>query len=113
VTKVVETFETPPTIVVAAHATVVAGLRRQNKQRHSRKHVTIRSIDWKLVDSIFEPLHARFDFILEGCVNDEGLNLRGDLPHCSPIHIRYMYLLSIRKSLSLRYINFLRQLAPF
>jgi hypothetical protein len=43
-----------------------------------------RSIDWKLVDSIFEPRHARFDFTLEGCANDEDLSLHGDLPHCSP-----------------------------
>jgi hypothetical protein len=46
--------------------------------------VTIRSNDWKLVDSVFEPLHARIDFTLEGCAHDEGLNSHGDLPHCSP-----------------------------
>jgi hypothetical protein len=37
-----------------------------------------------MVDSIFEPLHARFDFTSEGCANDEGLNSHGDLPHYSP-----------------------------
>jgi hypothetical protein len=84
VTKVVETFVTTPTTAVAALATVVACRRRQNKQRQSRKHVTRRSIDWKLVDYVFGPLHARFDFTLEGCANDEGLNSHGDLPHCSP-----------------------------
>jgi hypothetical protein len=42
------------------------------------------SIDWKLVDSVFEPLHVRFDFTLEGCGDDEGLNPHNDLPHCSP-----------------------------
>jgi DNA-binding XRE family transcriptional regulator len=62
----------------------VAGRRRQTKQRQSRKLVTIRSIDWKLVDSVFDPLHARFNFTLEGCADDEGLNSHGDLPHCSP-----------------------------
>jgi hypothetical protein len=67
-----------------AHATVVAGRRRLNKQRHSRKHVTRRLIDWKLFDSFFEPLHALFDFTLEGCADDEGLNSHGDLPQCSP-----------------------------
>jgi hypothetical protein len=48
------------------------------------KHVAIRSIDWKLLYFSFEPLHARFDFTLEGCVDDEGLNSHGDLPHCPP-----------------------------
>jgi hypothetical protein len=52
-------------------------------QRDSRKYVTKRSIDWKLVDSVFEPLHARVDFTLEGCVYDEGLSSHGDLPQYS------------------------------
>jgi hypothetical protein len=43
-----------------------------------------RSIDWKLADSIFEPLHARFDLSLEECADDEGLNSHGDLPECLP-----------------------------
>jgi hypothetical protein len=83
-TEVVEPPSTPPSTTFAATATLVAGRRRQTKQRHSRKHVTIRSIDWKLADSVFEPLHARFNFTLEGCADDEGLNSHGDLPHCSP-----------------------------
>jgi hypothetical protein len=29
-------------------------------------------------------MHARFNFTLEGCVDDEGLKSHGDLPHCSP-----------------------------
>jgi hypothetical protein len=37
-----------------------------------------------LFDSVFEPLHARFDFTLEGCDDDEGLNSHGELPHRSP-----------------------------
>jgi hypothetical protein len=49
----------------------------EQAKRESRKLVTKRSIDWNLVDSIFEPLHARFDFTLEGCVDDEGLNSLG------------------------------------
>jgi hypothetical protein len=82
--EVVETRSTFPSTKDATRATLVAGRRRHNKQRQSRKHVTRRLIDWKLVDSVFEPLHARFDFTLEGCANDEGLNWHGDLPHCSP-----------------------------
>jgi hypothetical protein len=83
-TEVVGKRSTSPSITVATHATIVVGRRRQIKQRQSRKHVTRRSIDWKLVDSVFEPLHARFDFTLEGCADDEGLNSNGDLPNCSP-----------------------------
>jgi hypothetical protein len=52
--------------------------------RESRKLVTIRSIDWKLVYYVFEPLHARFDFTLEGCDDSVGLSSHNDLPHCSP-----------------------------
>jgi hypothetical protein len=52
--------------------------------RGSRKPVTRRSFHWKLVDSIFEPLHIRFNFTLERCVDDKGLNSHGDLPDCSP-----------------------------
>ena len=37
-----------------------------------------------MVDLVFEPPHARFDFTLEGCADDEGLNSHGDSPHCSP-----------------------------
>jgi hypothetical protein len=56
----------------------------RERERESRKHVTRRSIDWKLVDYVTEPLHARLDFTLEGCANDEDLDLHGDLSHCSP-----------------------------
>jgi hypothetical protein len=52
--------------------------------RESRRHATISSIDWKLVDNVFEPVHARFDFTLEVCADNEGLDSHGDLPHCSP-----------------------------
>jgi hypothetical protein len=85
-TEVVETPLTSPSPAVAAHATLVACRRPYNKQRQSRKHVTRRSIDWILVDYVFEPLHARFDFTLEGCADDEVPNSHGDflLPHCSP-----------------------------
>jgi hypothetical protein len=45
--------------------------RRQNMHKGNRRPVTTRrSIDWKMVDSVFEPLHARFDFTLEGCACD-------------------------------------------
>jgi hypothetical protein len=83
-TEVIDTRSTSPSTTVATHATLVACRRRQRKHRHSRKHVTRRSIDWKLVDSVFEPLHTRFDFAMEGCADDESLNSHGDLPHCSP-----------------------------
>jgi hypothetical protein len=83
-TEVVDTHSTSPSTTTAIPATLVACRLRQTKERHSRKHVTRRSIDWKLVDSVFEPLHARFDFTLEGCADDEGLNSHDDLPHCSP-----------------------------
>jgi hypothetical protein len=29
-------------------------------------------------------MHAHYDFTLEGCADDEGLNSHGVLPHCSP-----------------------------
>jgi hypothetical protein len=83
-TESVDTRSTSPSTTIAKLVTLVVGCRRQTKQRQSRKHVTRRSIDWKLVGSVFEPLHARFDFTLEGCANDEGLNSHGALPHCSP-----------------------------
>jgi hypothetical protein len=37
-----------------------------------------------MVVLVFQPLHARFDFTLEDCIDDEGINSHGDLPHCSP-----------------------------
>jgi hypothetical protein len=83
-TEVVETRSTSPLTTGATPATVVVDRRCQNKQRQSRKHVTRRSIDLKLVDFVSEPLHARFHFTLDGCDDDEGLNSHGDLPHCSP-----------------------------
>jgi hypothetical protein len=83
-TEVVETPSASPSTTVTSPAILVACRRRQTKQRHSRKPVTRRSIDWKLVDSVFDPLHARFNFTLEGCAYDEGLNSHSDLPHCSP-----------------------------
>jgi hypothetical protein len=82
--EVVEPHTTPPSTTVATHAELVKGpRRRQNKHRESRRHVTKRSIDWKLVFSNFEPMHARFYFTLEGCADDEGLTSHGDLPQCS------------------------------
>jgi hypothetical protein len=44
----------------------------------------MRSIDWKLVDFVFVPLHTRFDFTLEDCADDKGLNSHYDLTHFSP-----------------------------
>jgi hypothetical protein len=37
-----------------------------------------------VVNFVFDPLHARFDFTLEGYAYEEGLNSHGDLPQCSP-----------------------------
>jgi hypothetical protein len=83
--EIVETHLTSPLTTVATPTTLVARRRRQNnKKRGSRKLVTKRSIDGKLVYSIFEPMHARFNFTVEGSDDDEGLNSHGDLPHCSP-----------------------------
>jgi hypothetical protein len=78
-TEVVDLPSTSPSTTVATPAILVTGRRRQTKERQSRKHETRRrSIDWKVVDSVFEPLHARFDFTLKGCADDEGLNSHGD-----------------------------------
>jgi hypothetical protein len=77
-TEVVDTPSTSPSTTVATLAPLVAGRRLQIKQRQSRKPVTRRSIDWKLVDSVFDPLHARFNVTLEGCADNEGLNSHGD-----------------------------------
>jgi hypothetical protein len=41
----------------------------------------------------FPPLPEQISFTLEGCADDEGLHLHGDLPHCSPsdsILVRYL-----------------------
>jgi hypothetical protein len=83
-TEVVDTRSTSLSTTVATHATIVARRRREAKQRQSRKFVTGHSIDWKLVDFVFEPMHTRFDFTQERSADDEGLNSHGDLPHCSP-----------------------------
>jgi hypothetical protein len=69
---------------VAALAKLVADRRRRNKHSESCKHVARRSIDWKLVEYVSKPQHARFDFTLEGCVDDEGMDSHNNLPHCSP-----------------------------
>jgi hypothetical protein len=83
-TEVVNLHSTPPSTTMATPSKLVARRRRQNKQMESREHVTKRSIDWKMVDYIFEPMHARFEFTLEGRADDEGLNSHGDLLHFSP-----------------------------
>jgi hypothetical protein len=44
----------------------------------------MRSIDWKLVDYVFKPPHARFDFTLEGCADADGIDSHGELRQCSP-----------------------------
>jgi hypothetical protein len=84
-TKVQSTTSTPPSTSVTTHATGVVGGCRQSKYSNSRRHVTIRhSIDWKPLDFVFKPLHARFDSTLEGCADDDDPNSHGDLPHISP-----------------------------
>jgi hypothetical protein len=76
---------TPPSTSVATPSKSIARRRRESKHRDNREHVTnIRSIDWKLADFFFEPLHARLDITLEGCADDEGLNSHGDLPQFLP-----------------------------
>jgi hypothetical protein len=39
---------------------------------------------WIIVESVFDPLHARFNLTLEGCADDEGRNSYTDVPHFSP-----------------------------
>jgi hypothetical protein len=85
-TEVVDTRSTSVSTTFATPATV-AGRRRHAKHRHSRKHVTRRSIDWKQVDYVFEPRHARFDFTLEGCADDESLNSHSVLNRAHTISI--------------------------
>ena len=84
-TKVQGTPSTPPSSTFATLAKQVAGRRRQRKHIDTRRHVTtMRSTDWKMVYSIFGPLHAQFDFTLKGCADNEDLNSHGDLSRCSP-----------------------------
>jgi hypothetical protein len=63
-------------------------------QRLSSIYVkTRRSFDWKLVDSVFTPLDEQVSFTLEGCGDDEGLNVHGNLPsysHGDLILARYL-----------------------
>jgi hypothetical protein len=83
-TSVEFSVETPTTLA-RRHAIRKAGRRQHNKYRLSSRHVkTRRSFDWKLANSAFNPLHEQFSFTLVGCVDDEGLNVLGDLPHCCP-----------------------------
>jgi hypothetical protein len=83
-TKVVKAHSIPPSTTVVTRVKLVACRRLWDKYRESGRHVTRRSVNWKLLNFVFEPLHARFDFSLEGCANDEGLNSHGDLPQRSP-----------------------------
>jgi hypothetical protein len=50
----------------------------------SNRHVkTRRSVDGKLIDLVFTPFHEQSHFTLEACGDDGGLNVHGNLPHCS------------------------------
>jgi hypothetical protein len=70
---------------VATRAKQVARRLHQRNQKGSRRHIKgRRSTDWKLVDYVFDPSYVRFDVTMEGCVDIEGRNSYGDLPHCSP-----------------------------
>jgi hypothetical protein len=55
---------TSPSTTIATLATLVSSCRQKKKQIGSHKHVTRCLVDWKRADSIVEPLHARFHFIL-------------------------------------------------
>jgi hypothetical protein len=84
-TTVQVTTSSPPSTSIATPTKSVDRRRRRNKKRNiHRPFATTRSIDWKLVDSVVDPMHARFDFTLEGCAYDEGLSSHGDLRHRSP-----------------------------
>ena len=52
--------------------------RRTDRSRRSNY-----SVDWRLVDRVFDPLHDKLDFTLEGCADDEGLDTHRELPFCS------------------------------
>jgi hypothetical protein len=66
-------------------ATPTLGRRRRSNRKDNRRLVTTRrSIDWKLVYSLFELLHARFTSTMEGCADNDDLNSHGNLPQCSP-----------------------------
>jgi hypothetical protein len=56
-----------------------AGRRQQSKQRLSRGLVkTQRSMDWKLVDSVFPSLHEYFRFTLNGGDDDGRFDVHAD-----------------------------------
>jgi hypothetical protein len=70
---------------IAGHAIHKAECRQKSKQRlNSRLVEPRRSANWELVDSVFTPLHEQISFTLEGCDDAEGMNVQGDMPHCSP-----------------------------
>jgi hypothetical protein len=74
-TEVIDLPSTPLSTTIATRAKQVASRRHKSKHGHSRRHVTTkRSIVGKMVDYVFDPLHARFDFTVEGCADDEGHN---------------------------------------
>jgi hypothetical protein len=68
----------PPSTSVATSTKSIVSHHRKSKQKILRHVITRRSIDWKLVDCVFDPMHARFNITLEGCADDEGLNSHGD-----------------------------------
>jgi hypothetical protein len=76
---------TTPLTTSAIPTKQVERRRRLWKPRNNRsRHITTRrSIDWRLVNGDFDTLHARFDFTLEECADDEGLNFykHCELPH--------------------------------
>jgi hypothetical protein len=82
-TKAQGSTPSPPSATFATSAQRVAGCHHPKKHIDTRRFVIKISIDYKLVDSVFGPMHARFSFASEGCTDDEGYNSQSDLAHCS------------------------------
>lgn len=58
--------------------------RRRIKAIRRRTKQSVRTVDWRLVDRVFDPLHDKLKFTLEACADDEGLDTHRELPFCSP-----------------------------
>jgi hypothetical protein len=79
-------------VVIHVESTTIGrmSIRKGDRQQHSKQRLGIifvkprRAGSYKLVDSIFAPLHEQCSFNLDKCVDDEDLNVHGNLPHCSP-----------------------------
>ena len=66
---------------------MVGGKRKRNvrtrKLTTSPKQLRT-TVEWRLIDEEFIPLHKEHEFTFEACCDDEGLNSHADLPFASP-----------------------------